>query len=53
MNVWDIVILAQVAAALFFAVRKVRKNRRAGGCGCGCAGCTKSAQCGRLGTEDR
>ena len=53
MNVWDIVILALVAAALFFAVRKVRKNRRTGGCGCGCAGCTKSAQCGRPGTGDR
>ena len=49
MNVWDIVILALVAAALFFAVRKVRKNRHTGGC----AGCTKSAQCERPGTGDR
>ena len=45
MNVWDIVILAVVAAALFLAVRKVRRNRRTGGCGCGCEGCSKS--CGQ------
>ena len=41
MNIWDIAIIAGVAAALFFAVRKVRRNRRAGGCGCGCDGCSK------------
>ncbi len=46
MNAADIAILAAIAVALFFAVRRVRKNRRTGGCGCGCDGCTKSAQCG-------
>ena len=39
MNLWDILILFAVAAGLFCAVRKVRKNRRSGGCGCGCEGC--------------
>ncbi len=39
MNIWDIVISALLAAALFFAVRRIR--RRGSGCGCGCDGCTK------------
>ena len=46
MNIWDILILAAVAAAVFFAVRRVHKTRRSGGCGCGCEGCTKSTSCG-------
>ncbi|MBQ4436462.1 MAG: FeoB-associated Cys-rich membrane protein [Clostridia bacterium] len=45
MNIWDILILAAVAIAVFFALRKVWKNKRSGGCGCGCEGCTKSAGC--------
>ena len=45
MNIWDILILAAVAAAVFFAVRRVWKTRRSGGCGCGCAGC--NGACGK------
>lgn len=45
MNIWDILILAAVAAALVFAFRAARGNRKhcCGGCdGCkkDCGGCT-------------
>ncbi|MBR4500688.1 MAG: FeoB-associated Cys-rich membrane protein [Clostridia bacterium] len=44
MNIWDILILLAVAAALFLALRGMRRARRSGkccgaGCGCGCAKC--------------
>ena len=41
MNIWDIVLLAAIAAAVGLALRKVIANRRRGGCGCGCDGCTQ------------
>ena len=44
MNIWDILILAGVALLVFAAVRGIRKGK-AGGCGCGCEGCTQ--KCGR------
>ena len=41
-NAWDILVLALVAAALVTAVRVwLKKNKRDGGCSCGCGGCTK------------
>ena len=43
MNLWDILILSAVAAAVLFAVFRIR--RRGGGCGCGCDGC--GADCGK------
>ena len=43
MNVFDILILAIVAGALFFAVRKLWKNK--GTCGCGCADCPHKINC--------
>jgi hypothetical protein len=39
MNLWDILILAAVACAVFFAARRMRKKKKSG-CGCGCEGCT-------------
>ena len=45
MNIWDILILAAVAAMLYFAFRTARGRSGEGGCGCGCEGCRKS--CGR------
>ena len=42
MNAWDILVLALVAAALVTAVRVwSKKNKKDGGCSCGCGGCTK------------
>ena len=46
MNIWDILILAAVAAMLFFAFRTARGRSGESGCGCGCEGCRKS--CGDI-----
>lgn len=40
MNIADIIIILLIAAAVFFAVRKMRKNK--GGCSCGCSNCEQS-----------
>ena len=45
MNLWDILLAAAIAAAAGLAVRRVIVNRKKGGCGCGCEGCTRA--CGR------
>lgn len=42
MNWIDILLAALIAAAMFFAVRKTIRDRKKGGCGCGCAGCTRA-----------
>ena len=49
MNVWDILLLALLAAAVLSAVLSLRRARRGGGCGCGCAGCTRA--CDKRGSE--
>ena len=39
----DIIVIALVAAALFFCIRTIVRRKKSGasscGCGCGCAGC--------------
>ncbi len=45
MNIIDIILIALLAVVIGFAVRHTVKQRRAGGCGCGCANCTGSAAC--------
>lgn len=55
MSFWDFLILAVIAAGVFFAVRSRMKKRKDGACGCGagCTGCSlrsachASDQCGR------
>lgn len=42
MNIWDLLILALVAGGIALAVRTLRGKKSAGGCSCGCAGCTKN-----------
>ncbi len=47
MNIWDVIILAAVAAAVVFAVIRMRKRK---GSGChtscsGCEGCVKRTDC--------
>ena len=44
MNLWDILILSAVAAAVLHAILRMRR-RRGNGCGCGCDGC--GADCGK------
>ena len=41
MNLWDILILLFIAGGIAAAVRVLRGKKGAGGCSCGCAGCTK------------
>ena len=44
MNFADIICLAAVAAALFFAVRNLVR-RRGKTCGCGCENCSRKKVC--------
>ena len=39
MNIWDISILAAVALMAGLAIWRMRKSKKSGGCGCGCADC--------------
>ncbi|MBR1739370.1 MAG: FeoB-associated Cys-rich membrane protein [Ruminococcus sp.] len=41
MNAADIILIAVIAVILFFAVRRVIKNK--GSCNCGCAECSGCA----------
>ena len=59
MNLVDIALLLLLAAALFFALRRVWKTRKTGGCSCGkmrnsecgirncCGGCSGCNACAR------
>lgn len=42
MKLIDILLVALLAAVIFFAVRRTIRTRKSGGCGCGCPGCTGS-----------
>ena len=45
----DIIVLLVVAAALFFCIRSIIRNKKRGGssCGCaGCSGCSSACACG-------
>ena len=41
MNLWDVLILVLVAAAVFLAWKTLRGKTKSGGCSCGCGGCTQ------------
>lgn len=41
----DYVIGGLVLLAVIFAISQIIKNRKGGGCGCGCAGCTSEKSC--------
>ena len=43
MNIWDILIVALLAAALLWAI--LRLKRRKGGCSCGCESCGSVPAC--------
>ena len=45
MNVFDVLILAGVFAAVILAVMRVRKQKKNGGCSCGCGGCAMKDTC--------
>lgn len=43
MNIWDILLLAAIGMALFFAVRALIRHKS---CGCtGCESCNRCAHC--------
>ena len=41
----DILLVLLVAAALFFAVRRLLRDKKQGKCSCGCSACPKSLPC--------
>lgn len=41
----DLMIGGLIAVAVVLAIRKVIKNQKSGGCGCGCSGCGQQASC--------
>ena len=45
MNGWDWLILILIAAAVLFAVRKIRRTGKSGGCSCGCSDCPACPAC--------
>ena len=48
MNIWDILLVALIALAPFFALRRMYRTRKTGGCSCGASGCSGNcAACGK------
>lgn len=41
----DFIIGGLILIAVIFAIRKVIKNQKSGGCGCGCSGCSSETSC--------
>lgn len=52
MTVGDYIILAVIAAAVFFAVRSLVRQKKRGGCGCGCSGCSGCPMNGNCSKDD-
>ena len=46
MNIWDILLIIGLTAAVFFAVRHVIRTRKSGGCSCGGGSACGSSACG-------
>ena len=44
-NLGNIVLGAEIVLCVLFAVLRIRKARRGGGCGCGCGGSCGSCGC--------
>ena len=53
LNFWDLVVLAALAVAIGFAVRRCVRMRREGGCcGGGCSGCgANCSMCAKKGRK--
>ena len=52
MNLWDVLILLLVAAAVLLALLSIRKGKT-GGCHGGCSGCPQSCHCAKKEKDDR
>lgn len=53
MNIPTLVILAILLVCVAFAVRHVVKQKKSGGCGCGCSGCSGGSCCAPKDTEHK
>ncbi len=57
LGIIDILLLILIAAAVAAALRRQSRNRKNGGCSCGCAGCAAkdcpSKDIFRIGTEEQ
>lgn len=51
LNAVDILLIAAIVCCCALALRSILKNRKKGGCGCGCEGCT--APCSALKDADK
>ena len=47
MNLVEILIIAVLAVAVFFALRRMIRMRKSGGYGCGCADCDNACTAAR------
>lgn len=47
MNFVELLIVAVLALAVFFALRRMIRMRKSGGCGCGCPDCEKACTAAR------
>ena len=47
MNFVELLIVAVLALVVFFALRRMIRMRKNGGCGCGCADCDKACTAAR------
>ena len=51
MNIWDILIVAALAAVVFFVVRKLLRDKKRGKGSCSCGCCDGCAGCGKIKEE--
>ena len=51
MSILDFLIIAVIAVAVFFAVRRIIRMRKSGGCSCGAAGGGCSGCCAACSAE--
>ena len=52
-NIWNIIIVILIIAAVVFAIVKIRSNRKKGSCGYGCEGCIYSGQCKKIKEDNK
>ena len=52
LNLWDVLILLAVAAAVILALFRIRRRKKAGKGSCGCEGCSTPCPAARKNSSD-